>query len=519
MHYIGFTFVQQVTYELLTINHIRNSVFYTSCTVYIFPYCETWRYNEFTLKQSMNQSFVGVKNMKKTAALLLVCTLLTGLFSGCASKTEDVKSTETETAVTTEQTATTETATTETTDANEPVALSMAWWGNQTRNERTQAALDLYTAQNPNVTFDGQFAEWADYWNKLATASAGHSLQDIIQMDYKYLQQYVSNDLLVDLTPYIESGVIDTSSVGPNIIQSGSIDEGVYALCIGINAPSLLYNKTLLDENGITIKDNMTMDEFKAVSREVFEKTGYKTNVAYNNGDNFIEYFMRGKGVRLFEDGRLGAAAAEDFVDFFNIYETGIAEGWHVEPSIFAERTIGSVEQDPLVFGSSPETMSWCAFAYSNQLTATQAAAGEGVEIGITTWPSDDPKLSNYLKPGQFLSISVDSKNPEEAAKVLNYWTNAVDCNEILLGERGVPASSEVATAIGPKMDEISNKVITYINDVVTPNSSRINPPASDNANQVFDLIDQLEEQLCYGQIDSAEAAKQLFEQGNEMMK
>ena len=84
-------------------------------------------------------------------------------------------------------------------------SMSVAWWGNQTRNERTQQVLDAYGEAN-GISFDGQFAEWSDYWNKLATASAGHTLPDVVQMDYSYLQQYVSNGLLVDLTPYVEDG-------------------------------------------------------------------------------------------------------------------------------------------------------------------------------------------------------------------------------------------------------------------------------------------------------------------------
>ncbi|MFR3070484.1 MAG: carbohydrate ABC transporter substrate-binding protein, partial [Enterocloster sp.] len=46
-------------------------------------------------------------------------------------------------------------------------SLTVAWWGNQVRNERTQAALDKYAELNPGVVLDGQFSEWGDYWNKL----------------------------------------------------------------------------------------------------------------------------------------------------------------------------------------------------------------------------------------------------------------------------------------------------------------------------------------------------------------
>ena len=394
----------------------------------------------------------------------------------------------------------------------------VAWWGNQVRNERTQAILELYSEQNPGVTFDGQFSEWADYWNKLATAAAGHSMPDIVQMDYKYIQQYVNNDLLVDLTPYIENGTIDVTNCNEDVLSSGKVGDGLYAICNGINAPALLYNKTALDEAGITVKDNMTMDEFITLCREIREKTGYKTNIAYNNGENFIEYFLRANDVVMFEDGKLGGTA-EDYVSYFKLYEDGIREGWVVDPSIFAERTIGSVEQDPMVYGSNPETMSWCAFNYTNQLTAIRSAAPEGVEIAITTWPSADPVKSDYLKPSQFFAITKDSANPDEAAKILNFITNSVECNEILLGERGIPLSAFVADSIAPKMDETSQEVIKFINEVVSDNSSQINPPAADGSSEVNDLLNKLEEQVCYGQMTAEDAGQQLFTEGSKLME
>ena len=396
------------------------------------------------------------------------------------------------------------------------VNLTFTWWGNQTRNERTQAALDLYSEQNPGVTFDPQFAEWNDYWDKLATAAAGHSLPDIVQMDYSYLEQYVSNGLLVDLTPYIEDGTINVDNVDEGILNSGKVGDGIYALCNGVNVPALLYNKTLLDEAGITIKDNMTMDEFIAVCKEVYEKTGYKTNIAYGS-DAYIDYFCRAYDEIIYESDSIGASQ-ETLEAFYSLYEDGINEGWLLDPSVFAEVTVGSVEQDPMVYGSSPETMSWCFLAYSNQLTATKSAAPEGMEIGMTTWPSADPAKSDFLKPSQFFAITVDSKNPAEAAKVLDFITNSVECNNILLGERGVPISSEVSNAISENMSEDDRNIITFINEVVTPNSSTISPPAPTAASEAYNLNDNLIEKVCYGELTAAEAAQQMYEEGNEIM-
>ena len=397
--------------------------------------------------------------------------------------------------------------------------LTVTWWGNQTRNERTISTLNLYAEQNPGVAFDPQVAEWADYWNKLATASAGKALPDIIQMDYKYLDQYIKNGLLTDLTPYVEDGTLDVSNIDEGILNTGKgSDGGLYAICIGENAPALVYNKTLLDENGITVKDNMTVDEFKALCKEVYEKTGYKSNYYYNQGENNLEYVLRAKDITLFENGKLGAASADDFNQYFGVFEDGIKEGWMLSASSFAERNIGTIEQDPLVYGSDPANRSWCTFLWTNSLSAIQAAAPEGMELGITTWPSDDSKKSNYLKPGQFFCVSSDSKDPVEAAKVINFFTNSVDANKILLAERGVPASTVVADAIAPDLDAGTQSGMTFIKNVIAPNCSQINAAPPEGTSEAINLLKQLEEQLCYGQITAQEASEQFFTQGNAFL-
>lgn len=394
--------------------------------------------------------------------------------------------------------------------------MTVAWWGNQTRNERTQAALDLYASENDGTTFDVQMNAWADYWAALATASAGGSLPDVIQMDYQYLSQYVQNNLLVDLTPYVTDGTLDISQVNEGITQSGSVDGGLYAICLGVNAPSLLYNKTLLDEAGITVKDNMTMDEFIALSKEIYEKTGVKTNIGYGT-DMVFGYMLRGLGHNLFTDGQL-TATQEDAEYYFGLFEQGIKEGWHVSSDIFAEVTVGSVEQDPMIYGSNPGNMSWCAFFWSNQMTAMQAAAPEGMEVGITTWPSADPAKSNYLKPSQFFSVSAQGSNIPEAVKIVNFFLNSSDCNKILLAERGIPAAANVASDVAPLLDEINQKVITYINDVASPNSSAVPEADPTAAPEMYALVDELIEQLCYGAITAKDAAAYFMEEAPAIM-
>lgn len=132
------------------------------------------------------------------------------------------------------------------------------------------------------------------------------------------------------------------------------------------------------------------------VCKEVYEKTGVKTSIAYGIGESYSNYFVRSFDTYQFVDGALGGSA-ETYVPFFEQYTKGLEEGWFINPGVFAEIALGSVEQEPMVYGTTPETQSWCAFYNSNQMSAMQNAAPEGMEIGITTWPAYEPAKSGYL--------------------------------------------------------------------------------------------------------------------------
>ncbi|MGL5434581.1 MAG: ABC transporter substrate-binding protein [Lachnospiraceae bacterium] len=388
--------------------------------------------------------------------------------------------------------------------------LTMAWWGNQTRNERTQEALNKYAELNPGVSVQGQFFQWDDYWSKMAASSAGNKLPDIIQMDYSYMDQYVNKGQLLDLSPYIESGALDVSNISDVTLEMGAMNDGNYALAAGVNSPALYYNESVLSEAGITIEDNMTMDAFIEMAKQVYEKTGYRASVISNG--NYMMSWSRSRGIDVREK-KMGAQAADDYIEYFAILEDGLKDGWHLP----VDMSSSSIEQDPMVYGSSPQTMSWCTIDGSNLLTAYQNAANEGVKISMTTVPTADSTKSNYLKPSMLFAVSATTENPDASIAVLNYLINSVDANEILRGERGVPISSAVVEAISSSLSAEEQAVMSYINDVITPNCTPIGPPDPAGTSEVQDLLKRMEEKVSYGEYTAAQAAEEYFTKGNEI--
>ena len=400
--------------------------------------------------------------------------------------------------------------------------LTVAWWGNQSRNDK-QNKVDEAFAAKEGVKVSGQPSQWADYWSKLQVNAAGKSMPDVFAMDYSYLQQYVDNGLLEPLDSYISSGAIDTSKIDKGVVDSGKLDGKQYAISMGSSSPAMIVNQTVLDQAGITLPEHVTVDEFKAIAKQVYEKTGYKTNFRYYEASELMEYILRGEGKTLFgnNDGKLGVTAA-DVEDYFKVYEDGIKEGWHLDTGVFASIDPSSIEQDPLVYGTDPGSRSWVSFKFTSQLSALKkaASANGNPELKLYAWPSSDVKKSDYIKPGQFWVMAKSSKNKDLAAKYINYYTNNEDPAKTMGTDRGLPVNSDMVKAIEGDLSEGDKAAMEFINSEVIPNSSTINPPAPAGASKVNgkDVLGTIEESVLMGKIGASEAATQFVDQANEAL-
>lgn len=427
--------------------------------------------------------------IKQFISTALIGTMILGLVTSCTQNGEDAKN-------------------------EKQVQLNMAWWGNKIRNERTQKVLELYQEEFPNVTIEGRYFPSKDYWDKMMIFAAGRDMPDLCQMGYNYLSLYAKKGLLLDLTPYIEKGILKTSDIEKEILEMGKIDDGIYGIASGMNAQCLLYNKTLTDECGVTLKDNMTMEEFVEIAKKVTKQTGYRANLCPIDGYTFMRQWSRAEGISI-QGETVPVDSSEEYVPFFEILEDGIEDGWHLVPD-YGDMT--AVETDPLVYGSIPQNMAWCTVhGGSNLLVAFQAAASEETEIGITTIPTSNPKKSNFVQPSMFFSISSNTENPEEAVKVLDYLIHSPEANRILLAERGIPVSRVALEEVIKNISGIEKKSIDFVNKVILPNSSKIDPPDPEGTIALANELEDILEKVAEGDYTAEKAAQKYYEKELEL--
>ncbi|QXE00608.1 ABC transporter substrate-binding protein [Terribacillus sp. DMT04] len=389
------------------------------------------------------------------------------------------------------------------------VTLRMAWWGDQPRNDYTAKVIEMYEEQNPDVNIEAEYASWDDYWQKLSPQAAANELPDIVQMDVSYLAQYAQGNKLADLTPYLGEQ-IDTSNMTEDYVNGGKINDGIYGMNTGVNAVGFHYNPDLLEEIGLDreIPEEWTWEDYQSMSDKAAAKGIYFDT--HLKPDVFFDYYLRSNGARLYAEDGSGLGYKDDqlFVDYFDMIAKQVEKGSTPTPDVLAQIT--GIEDDPVVKGEGVGIFQW-----SNQFVGLKQVAEKPLEIAPMPGPGTSDGL--YLKPGMFFSVSQNSEHKEAAADFLNFFMNDIEANKLILGDRGVPGSSEVKEALMSEVSEAQAQVFEYV-AWAEQNSSPMGAPDPAGAGEVIELLDTISEQISYGQVTPEEAAKSFRSQAEGML-
>ena len=101
---------------------------------------------------------------------------------------------------------------------------------------------------------------------------------------------------------------------------------------------------------------------------------------------------------------------------------------------------------------------------------------------------------------------------------MIDFITNNVDANKIMMAERGVPISQTIRDAIADDLDVTAQSVFDLV-AYMTEHAAPIDKPDPEGAGEVVELLQELEEQLLYKQITPAEAAALFRVQATEILE
>lgn len=332
------------------------------------------------------------------------------------------------------------------TSSSEPVKLRIMWWGSQPRHEATLKALELYTKNNPNVTFEPEYSGMDGYLDKLSTQAASNNAPDVIQLDPGWMPDWMGRNQLTELSPEVDVSKFDTK-----LLSGGQLNGKQYAVPMGSVAFGMVYDKAAMDKLGIANpSDGWTWDDFFALAKESKSKLPSGQYFTLDYAGNYFMYsayqYAKGKGQVVTDDGHFNIDQAS-FLEWTKKFEELRSLGL-VPP---ADVNASDKEHDPQMDLLSAGKVLF-RYSFSNNL-GTWDSIKPGA-YALVTMPRAE-QAGGWLKPSMFLSVSKDSKHAEEAKKFVNWLVNDPEAGNILQTFRGLPANKDISASLEANMSEL----------------------------------------------------------------
>jgi multiple sugar transport system substrate-binding protein len=384
------------------------------------------------------------------------------------------------------------------------VQLRMTWWGSDTRHQITQEAIEAFNEQHPEIGITAEFLGWDGYWERLATQIAGGNAPDLIQMDYRMLNEYVARGTLLALDNLMD-GPVDMSDWSADTYASGMVDGQHYALPWGLNTATWIMNDEALEAAGLEPPDTetWTWEDLSSFAQEIADNTDDGFYGTEDNGGNepLFETFLIGQGKNLYTEGGELAFDEQDLIDWWTLWDDMRRSGAAVPAEEMALHE-GQPETSPVVMEDAGMTM-----VHSNQFQAWSTIAD--VELSLHRVPSGGG-AAQYLKPSMFISASADTEHPDEVALFMDFILNDQASNEIQGVERGVPGNLAVRAAQAPQLEGPQQRISEFLvelDEFAAP-TPQAPPPG---AGEIDELLSLLYEEISFEQTSIEDAVDRLF--------
>lgn len=379
------------------------------------------------------------------------------------------------------------------------VVLRYTWWGNPDRAERTEQAVALFEKQHPDIQVQTSFSAYEAYKQKLATQAAGGDAPDVMQLDYRQIDQYASGGVLLDLAR--QKAVLRTTEIDPGLLATGRLDGTQYAIPQGRGTETVAYDVKVWKASGVPLPGkSWTWTQWADAMRELAARTGKPGATDPGQSEDCFEVWLRGRGKSLYtKDGGLGFTA-DDLTRWWTFTDRLRREGV-VSPAEQTTQLDGSVENTPLGRGEAVADSNWDAPA-SGFLALIPGG------VALAPMPSgEDGTPGQYFKPSMFLGVGANTGHPKEAARLVDFLINDEQAAKILGATRGIPVNESVRAEIEPQLKDFDQTIAAYQSSLEgSLKDPPQAPPSGDNALQTTFQRDY--DQVSYERMSPREAAE-----------
>jgi multiple sugar transport system substrate-binding protein len=392
---------------------------------------------------------------------------------------------------------------TATADANvAPFELTFRWWGGDARAERTMNAIAVCEAKVPGLTIRPLPVSFDGYYDALMVEFAAGTQPDIFQMDVGRPREFGPNGLLYPLNDIVNLTVSDS------ILEESSWEGEIFGAAATANAPSMLLNPRLFEEAGVAMPTEAiwTWDQFNTVTAELAANLPDGSWAVEFDPVNLMPAWITQRnsiGITNADTGEVHVdpALLAQYIDFYNSLSV---EGKMPPASAAGETWTVGPEETLMGRGLAAIT-----FVPSSGVTAFSSASGD--DLVLARIPGDDSEaaIGTLVNIGIYWAISAETQHPEAAGTFVDCLINDKDAGEFLGVDRGVPLNVDVAAAITPGLDAVSQQQVEYMASVIGSGAgTNRGVPGQGQTPQFIRLAVQ---SVMFGQSSSLAAANQFI--------
>lgn len=334
---------------------------------------------------------------------------------------------------------------------DEPIELSVFWWGGNQRAEATEKALHLYSQQHPRVRFRVTWQGPAGYYERLATQATGGNVPDLFQVDDTMLTEYARREIALDLSPYVADNRLDLRELPDDLARYGQVDERTRAVPAAQTNAALVYNRDLLRRlRAPEPHGGMPWKEYTRWAARVTRASGSRVAGTMDASGDYrtLWLWLRGQGGELYQGRQLGFSSAE-LLDWFEFWEVARYDRATPSAALVELADTGEPARQPVVTGHAA-----ASFAWSHQFPELQRLTED--ELAMTALPGS--RAAQWPRASMYWAAFRGTRRPEAVVDVINFLTNNVTAGRLLGTERGLNPNVAVRRSVADGITDRTQK-------------------------------------------------------------
>ena len=150
------------------------------------------------------------------------------------------------------------------------VQITLSWWGNDSRNEYTIAAVQRFEKLHPEIKVKCSYSEWSGYEARSQVQMISGTEADVMLINVGWLAKYSPDgNGYYDIEKLADT--VDLSNFSAEMLDYGRRNGVLNAIPIAMNAETVYINKSVYDSFGVSVPRTWD-DLFRAA--DVFRKHG-----------------------------------------------------------------------------------------------------------------------------------------------------------------------------------------------------------------------------------------------------